>query len=131
MNTSSKKAIILFNDKDPVLARVSKVKFKNEAGWDLVITSSYKEAISEFKKSKPDLIVTEILLNDNKGRNGFDLIKEIRSIDNNRTVPIVVLTDLMQKEDEEKAKKSGADYYYVKSQISIKELITKLQGIIQ
>lgn len=125
----NKKVVIVFNDQDPVLARVSRVKFKKEAGWDIAITSSYQEALDYIKSNPFDLLITELMLKDNKGRDGFDFIKEVKSLVNEDSAIIAVLTELGQDEDRQKAMDYGADYYFVKSEISIQDLITELQLI--
>jgi DNA-binding response OmpR family regulator len=125
-----KSVMILFNDSDPVFSRVIRVKFKNDANWDTVITTEYSEAFRIFKEIKPDLFITEILLNDNAGRNGFDLIREIKSSNDSKDVRIVVLTDLREDSDREVAKSLGVDYYFVKSEISIIQLIDEIKKIV-
>jgi DNA-binding response OmpR family regulator len=125
----NKKAIIVFNDDDPVLARVARAKFQKATGWDFIITSDYQTALTEILATKPDLLITEIILKDGKGRNGIDLIKEVRGSESGSHFTIAVLSTLTQAEDKAKAMEAGADYYYVKSEISIQNFITELQNI--
>lgn len=125
-----KKVIILFNDKDPILTRVSKMKFQSIANWDLVITSSCQEAIDYLNKGGIDVLMTELILNDPSYDSGFDFIKDIRANPNGKDVSIVVLTDLSQDEDKNRAKELGCNFYFVKSEISIQNLIEEMQKIV-
>lgn len=125
------KAVVLFNDNDPVLARVARVKLKNEAGWDVVITSNYDEALAAVNEQDPNLLITELILTDEQGRTGFDLIASVKQNDATKEMPVIVLSDLKQEEDKQEAMQKGADYYFVKSEIGIKDLIEKVQMIME
>jgi DNA-binding response OmpR family regulator len=76
--------------------------------------------------------MTEILINDDSGKTGFDLINELKSIEKkDRLVPIIVFTELSQEEDRKKAKSLGADYYLIKSEVTIVEVIEKTKRILE
>jgi len=127
----SKKILILLNDKDPVLTRVSKMKYEREAGWDAIIPASFDEAIQVFDQRKPDVVVTEIILNDPNGRSGFDFIEQIKATPHGTLSKMVILTDLSQDEDKQKAQALGVISYFVKSQISIKAFIEEMKKLFQ
>jgi DNA-binding NarL/FixJ family response regulator len=126
-----KNIFITINDKDQFLSKVIKSKLKKEVDWEVEVTNNYDEAIEILKNSNPSIIVTEILLNDSKGRSGFDLITEIKAFDHLKDSKIAVLSDLKQSSDQEFAKTLGADYYFVKSQMGISEIIASLKLIIK
>ena len=123
-----KKVLILLNDTDPLMARVCRSKFKLTEGWDAILTSSVKEAIIKTKENKPDAVITEILLKDPYGKNGFDYLTEIKKFYKGTTI---IFTELQQEEDKKKAKELGAQHYFVKSDISIQDLIDKVKKIIR
>lgn len=74
-----KTILFLLNDNDQVLVRVIKNKFKKDAGWESIISSNFNEAVILFEQSKPDVVLTEIILEDEQGRTGFDFITEIKT----------------------------------------------------
>lgn len=49
--------------------------------------SSYDDALELYKTHKPDIIITEVILN---GGNGLDFVSEIRKYDQN--IPIIIIT---------------------------------------
>lgn len=130
MNESGKSKIILFliADNDPVLSRVIKNKFAKENGWQSVITNTYKDAIDMVAKQAPDIILTEIIIKDDSGKTGFDIISELRKQD--KHLPIIVFSDLGQEEDKKKAMDLGASYYFSKNEISLVDLIANVKEII-
>ncbi len=120
-------AVILFNDSDPVFNGVVKLKFQRELNWDVKVTSSYDEAYNEFLATRPELFMTEIVLNDPEGRTGFDLIKALKDKGLKKTV---VLSTLGQESDKKLAKELGVDHYFVKSEISLLQLLEELKLIL-
>lgn len=121
--------LFLINDADPLLARVIKNKFQKQAGWDADITNSVEEAVKLCMDKKPDSIMTEIILNDSTGKTGFDFIEAVRKKGYDHDV--VVFTELRQEEDKKKAEEMGVKHYFVKSEISINDLMDELAEIVK
>lgn len=131
MAEDAKRILFLLSDSDPVLVRVIKSKFQKEAGWESIITTNYTEALATFESQQPDALMTEILLHDESGKTGFDLIEAIRKKEGDgENIPITVFTELTQKEDRERANQAGANYYFIKSQVNLSELIRSLQSML-
>jgi DNA-binding response OmpR family regulator len=126
-----KKVLILINDSDIFLAKVCRNKFQKNTGWDAEITSDYDAAIELINTNNPNLVLTELIINDTKGRNGFDLIKDIRKEGKNFNTKIVIFSDLKQESDKEKALELGADFYYKKDEVTMNELIDSLKKVIE
>ncbi len=131
MPETVKTVLFLITDGDPVLVRVIKNKFQKDAGWESIITTNYAEALAAFESHSPDALMTEILLQDADGKTGFDLIEAVRAKEGDGdNIPIAVFTDLSQKEDRERANQAGANYYFIKSQITLNELIISLKSML-
>lgn len=129
MEKTIKKIVILLNDNDALMSLVCKKKFQKEQGWDSIITDSYDNALKQIREIKPDIVLTNIILK-SADKSGFDLISEIRSDKDFDKTNIVVFTELGQDSDIEKAKQLGANEYFVKSHITIKELIDNIKSIL-
>lgn len=125
-----KTVLFLLNDNDPVLVRVIKNKFKKDAGWESIISSNFNEAVILFEQSKPDVVLTEIILEDEKGRTGFDFITEIKAKEHIRKAKIIIFTELGQNDDKEKAKNLDVKYFFTKSEVTINELIDQIKNIV-
>lgn len=127
--TDSKKIVILLNDSDPLMAKVCQNKFQKEMGWESFITSNYGNALKEIQEKKPNIVLTEILLKETN-KNGFDLIKEIRNDKSFKKTKIFVFSELNQDSDIQKAKDLGADEFFIKSKMTIKEVIEQIEKLI-
>lgn len=130
---NQKKVIFfLLTDSDPVLTRVIKNKFSKTSGWESVIATSYDMAIAEYEKASPDAVMIEILMRDDSGKTGFDLIAELnKRTKSSKPIPLMVFSELSQEEDKQKAKALGATHYFVKSEVTIQELIQQIQAILK
>jgi DNA-binding response OmpR family regulator len=126
---SPKKIILLLHDIDPVLLRVMRVKVEKDVGWHSLIATTYVEVLDLLEKEQPHGIMMDIIVNDDRGRTGFDLLHDIRK-ERNSSIPIVIFTDLAQLTDRQKAMDFGASAYFVKSEIGLNELIGQLQFIL-
>ncbi len=126
---SVKKILVLLNDSDPLLNRVTKNKFMKDMGWECIIVVSYDDAIKAFEAEKPDLVITEILIVDYKDRTGIELVAELRSIELKiaKKVPIIIFSELDEDHYYEKAITYGATACFSKNNISINEFIAAIQ----
>ena len=69
----------------------------------LTITSEQKNELLKFlkKNKKPDMIILDLML---PKKNGFEVLKEIKSNNEWKNIPLVILSNLGQEEDIKKGK---------------------------
>lgn len=79
------------------------------------------------KTGKPDLILLDLIL---PKLHGFDVLKKLKEDSETKNIPIIILTNLGQMEDVEKALELGATTYLVKTQYALKDLINKVKEIL-
>ncbi|MFA5076438.1 MAG: response regulator [Patescibacteria group bacterium] len=116
-----KKIFIIEDDK--FYSNVCKLKL-NKEGYDVESATNFDDFLLLAKKNKPDLILMDIILPDH---NGFEILKLLKKDPVLKSVKVIAYSSLGQLEDQEKAKKLGAVDYFVKSEISIYELIDKVK----
>ena len=130
INKINKTILFLLNDTDLILLNVIKTKFNKEEGWESIISTSYEDAIMSFEESNPDVILTEIIINDVNNRTGFDFIKEVKEKKNKKLSQIIIFTELGLDDNREMAKMLGIQHYFVKSKISLNGLISEIKKIL-
>lgn len=91
------------------------------------VVKNFSEAEKKLKRARPDIIVVDIALEE---KTGLKWIKSLRESENFRTVPIVVLTGLGDRESVREALFSGANKYFIKSQITPHELAEQIGKLI-
>ncbi len=80
-------------------------------------------AIEEIKKFNPDIIVLDIML---PGIDGLEVLKKLKEDPSTRLIPTIILSNVAEKTEFDKAKKLGADSYLVKATLSIDEIAAEL-----
>jgi len=112
----SKKRILIVEDEMP-LARALDIKL-SRSNFDIQVTYNGEEAITALSDSKFDLIVLDIIM---PVMDGFQFIEKVAG--KAGTPDILVLSNLSQVEDIEKAKKLGAFDFLVKSNASLQNIV--------
>ncbi|MEK6833965.1 MAG: response regulator [Thermoproteota archaeon] len=77
---------------------------------------------------KPCVILLDIMM---PNMNGFDVLEQFKKNSETKDIPVVILSNLAQRQDIDKALKLGAVMYLVKAQHSPKDIIEKIKQIIQ
>lgn len=112
---SDKKAILVLEDED-VLSRALRIALEDE-GFEVVIAPTGEVAIDKIKDTKFDFFLLDLVI---PGIDGFEVLKKIRESD--KESPVFVLSNLSDDDSKEKAKKLGADEYFVKSETLLSEI---------
>ncbi|MEK7547135.1 MAG: response regulator [Patescibacteria group bacterium] len=86
-----------------------------------------QEAVDLLKSERPDLIIIDLIL---PKKSGFEVLESVSKNPDLNHVPIVVLTNLGQESDIEKAKSLGASEYYIKVRISIDDFMNAIKSML-
>jgi len=118
------KKILLIEDEMPAIDIYEKVL--NKAGFKTKSLINGREALSELRKIKhqekarPDLILLDLILPD---INGIEILKEIKSWQETRDIPVVILTNYRDVETEQRGEELGANAYIIKTNITPQEIV--------
>ena len=116
------KKILLVED-EPMLSNLLKQRLEKE-GIQVTAAHDGEEAVKLLKQDKPDLILLDIIL---PKMSGFEVLEEMKGDPTVQSAPVVVVSNLGQDSDVEKAQKFGAVGYFVKAQMSIEDLVSKVK----
>ncbi|MCH8050131.1 response regulator [Patescibacteria group bacterium] len=112
---ADKKAILVLEDED-VLSRALRIALENE-GFEVDVASSGEVAIDKINENQFDFFLLDLVI---PGIDGFEVLKKIR--EKNTEALVFVLSNLSDDESKERAKKLGADEYFVKSETLLSEI---------
>jgi len=112
---------ILIAEDEEVLLNVLKDRFEAE-GWDVALAKDGIETMEAIGKSKFDLVLLDLLM---PKKDGFEVLKEVRSNPAFKTLPVIILSNLGGDEGIKKAMALGANDYYVKTQHPMSEIVEK------
>jgi len=113
-----KKKILVIED-DEHISRIYDIKFSKE-GYDVVFATNGDEGIEKINTVKPDLIILDLMI---PKKYGFAVLEEIKKNPQLAHIPILVLSNLGQKSDQERALALGAKGYMVKVEYSMQEVV--------
>lgn len=117
---------ILVVEDDKFLASAYKVKLEKERN-EVVVAKDGQEALLLLENFSPNVIVLDLVM---PNMDGFDLLKNIKSSEKHKNIPIVVASNLGQKEDIDKAMKLGANDFIVKSDLSMDDVVNKISSVV-
>ncbi len=83
------------------------------------------DLLSELTKEKPDVIVTDILM---PNMDGFELLERLKANPETASIPVVLLSNMGQQAEMEKAEKLGATKFLVKASLSLDEVAKEISG---
>ena len=118
---------ILVAEDDKFLANAYRVKLIKE-GFDALIVSNGEEVLKSLEAFNPDVILLDLMM---PKIDGFIVLQILRSTDKWKTIPIIITSNLGQKEDIEKGMNLGATDYIVKSDTSISDILVKIRTYIK
>lgn len=120
---AKKKKTILIVEDDKYLTKAYSIKIKN-AGFNAILADNGAVGLEIAKKKKPDLIVLDLLL---PRVDGFEFLKKIKSDKALKDIPVLTISVLGQKVDQEKALSLGAEAYFIKTEYKLEEIIDKIK----
>lgn len=80
-------------------------------GYRLLTAMDGEEALKKAKTEKPDLIVLDVIL---PGQNGFQICRTLKTGEETKNIPIIMVTSKSQESDRFWGLKQGADAYITK-----------------
>lgn len=113
------KRVLIVEDERP-LAHALELKFTHE-GYDVQIATDGAEALKEANTVAFDAILLDLIM---PNMDGFTFMENLK-----KKAPIIILSNLGQDEDKERATSLGAVDYFVKSNTPITEIIAKVKAV--
>lgn len=120
-----KQNILLVED-DVFLAGIYQKKFEME-GFKIMVSDNGEKALVDVKKKKPDIILLDILL---PKLDGFAVLEKLKQDPTTKDIPVILLTNLGQKDDVEKGLEAGAVDYLIKAHFKPSEVVDKVRKVL-
>ena len=115
---------ILIAEDEQAIAEALKLKFEH-SGFLVTVAGNGEEALEEVKNKKFDLVILDLIM---PKLDGFGFLEEAKKA--GIKTPIIVASNLSQPEDEEKARSLGAKDFYIKSNVSVLEIVEKVESVL-
>ena len=122
--THGRKCILAVDDAAFILSRITDALGKH---YDMVTVNSGARALKYLDKHKPDLILLDIRM---PIRNGFEILSEIRAMEDRADIPIIMLTALEDKQSVMKSIELGIRDYVLKP-FTPDDLLERVQRVLE
>ena len=116
---------ILFIEDDSNLVQSLKDVIERE-GFEFISAFDGEKGLELIKKERPDLILLDLIL---PRKSGFDVLAEIKADEELKTIPVIILTNLENDKDVERALSLGVNTYLVKANYSLEEVMKKIKEL--
>lgn len=127
MPARKKKKIILIIEDEQTLLKAMSMKLMDRS-YKVISAIDGKSGLQLAKSGQPDLILLDILL---PVMDGFEVLKELKKDKKTKNIPVLILSNLGQREEIKKGKKLGAVDYLVKADFKLEEILDKIDNIIK
>lgn len=121
-----KKTILLVED-DAFVSDIYQTKLGQE-GFQVIMAENGAEALKKLEKNIPNLILLDIIM---PYMDGMELLGKLKEKREWREIPVILLTNLSDKEKVEEALKMGANDYLIKSHFTPSEVVGKVNVLLK
>lgn len=103
------KKILVVDDEQDILKLIEKIL--SDASYQIILAKNGDEMFELLRKSKPDLILLDVMM---PGINGYEICHLLKNNPDTAHIPVVMLTVLSGPQDASKGMSMGAEAYLAK-----------------
>ena len=119
------KKILLVED-DVFVSDVYQTKLKQE-GFEVISAENGSEAMKKLETVVPDIILLDIIM---PYMDGKEVLARLKESEKWKNIPVIILTNLSQRDDVEEILQKGADDYLIKSHFTPSEVVEKIKEVL-
>ena len=119
-----KKILLIEDDK---FLRELMVKKLLTMDYDVTSAVDGESGLSMIKEVKPDVVLLDLIL---PGINGFEVLEKAKQDPEIADIPVIILSNLGQKEDIERGQELGAADFMIKAHFTPQEVVNKIKTIL-
>jgi len=125
MENKNKRVLIV--EDDPFIADVYVLKLESE-GYTVETAEDGVKGLEALKKKKFDVVLLDILM---PNLDGFKVLEQIKKNPSVSRTPVIILTNLSQKQDIQKGIELGASDYIIKTKFTPTEVVKTIAKVLE
>jgi DNA-binding response OmpR family regulator len=124
---SKEKIKILLIEDDPFLLSMYTTKFELD-NFQVFTAEDGEKGLEVAQKGEiPDIILLDILM---PKMNGFEVLENLKASERTKNIPVILLTNLNQKDEIERGLALGANDYLIKAHFMPSEVVAKIKKVL-
>jgi DNA-binding response OmpR family regulator len=123
MSMPTRKILIVEDNED--LQQIYKSSFES-AGYEVKISGNGLIGITDVVDYSPSIVLLDIMMPE---MNGFEFLEALKN-NTSLKIPVIVISNLTQEQEKEKAAKNGASMYLIKSDYEGPDLVAKIDAFL-
>lgn len=108
---------------DSVISQMYRMKFEAD-GFEVQIANNGKDGIALVEQFVPDMVLLDMQM---PIMNGDEALKNIRSEEWGKTVPVMILTNLGEEEAPKDIRSLGIESYIVKADLTPRQVVERVK----
>lgn len=118
---------ILLAEDDLTLGEMYSERLRHE-GFSIVHAKDGQEALDLVETAKPAAIILDIMM---PKMNGLDVLKRLKSNQDYKSIPVIIVTALAQEIDQVKEQLGPKDMYLIKSEVMPGDIIEYIKKMVE
>lgn len=119
------KKILLVED-DVFVRDIYQIKFRQE-GFEVVAAENGKQALEVLSLDIPDIVLLDVSM---PFVTGIEVLRELKKNPSWKDIPVIMLTNLSEREVISQTSDIGADEYLIKSHFTPSEVVRKVRALL-
>ena len=120
------KKILIIED-DRFLRKVINKKLSKEK-YQVIEAVDGEQGLRVIKEKKPDLVLLDLVLPE---INGFEVLARMKKDPTISNIPVIILSNLGERDEVKKGLESGADDYLIKAHFNPGEIVGRIEFILK
>jgi two-component system, OmpR family, response regulator VicR len=121
MDDQAKKRILVVEDDRSLQNALSEML--TQEGYDTICAFDGEEALKKLSEENVDLVLLDIIL---PKKDGYEVLAEMKKSEK-KDIPVLILTNLEEVDNVQKAISLGATTFMVKSDFSLRDVLAKVK----
>lgn len=118
---------ILLIEDDKFLRELIIQKLGRE-GFEVAEAPEGEGGLSKMKEERPDLVLLDLIL---PGIDGFEVLSRMKKDPALASIPVIILSNLGQRDDVQKGIDLGAEDYLIKAHFTPGEIVEKIKATLE
>ena len=117
---------ILLAEDDRFLRKAAETTLKRN-GFEVITATDGEEALRAVGTCNPHLVLLDLIM---PKIQGFEVLRSIKADPTTAAIPVIVLSNLGQERDVQRAMEGGAVAYRIKANLSLDDLVKQVKQVL-